>query len=134
VVFSCYFQNVALNATNVTFLDFGTLAKHYSDLMGIWLMVREWDGFAWRETRYEDMVANLAGEGKRVTEFLGLTWHDEQERFYEKSGKKQLFSPTYQDVTRPIYSRSVARWHSYEKYLAPILPKLEPFCRAFGYA
>ena len=134
VVLSCYFQNVALNSTNVNFLDFQHLAKHYTDLMGIWLMVREWDGFAWLETRYEDTVADLAKEGRRVTEFLGLTWHEDQARFYEKSGSKQLFSPTYQDVTRPVYKRSVARWHAYEKHLAPIFPALEPYCRQFGYA
>ncbi len=134
VVLSCYFQNIALNSANVNFLDFDRLAKHYADMMDIWLMVREWDGFAWLQTRYEDTVADVAKEGRRVMEFLGLAWHEDQERFYEKSGKKQLFSPTYQDVTRPVYTRSVARWRAYEKYLAPILPALEPYCRAFGYA
>ena len=134
VLLSCYFQNVALNSTNVNFLDFERLAKHYADLIGIWLIVREWESFAWLETRYEDTVADLAKEGRRVTEFLGLVWHEGQGRFYEQGGKKQLFSPTYQDVTRPVYKRSVARWHAYEKYLAPILPALEPFCRKFGYA
>ena len=133
VILSCYFQNIALNATNVNFLSFERLAKHYSDLMDIWLAVREWEGFEWLETRYEDIVAGLEKEGRRVTEFLGLAWHDEQAHFYEKSRSRQLYSPTYQDVTRPVYSRSVARWRSYEKYLAPILPALEPYCRTFGY-
>jgi hypothetical protein len=79
-------------------------------------------------------VADLPKEGKRVTEFLGLEWRLEQERFHEKSGGKQLYSPTYQDVTRPVYKRSVARWRAYEKHLTPILPALEPFVRAFGYS
>jgi tetratricopeptide (TPR) repeat protein len=134
VVLSCYFQNIPLNSANVNFLSFDRLAKHYGDLMGIWLAVREWPGFAWIESRYEDIVADLPKEGRRVTEFLGLPWHPDQERYYEKSGAKQLYSPTYQDVTRPVYQRSVARWRAYEKHLAPILPALEPFCRAFGYA
>ena len=90
-VLSCYFQNIALNSANVNFLDFDRLAKHYADMMDIWLMVREWDGFAWLQTRYEDTVADVAKEGRRVMEFLGLAWHEDQERFYEKSGKKQLF-------------------------------------------
>jgi tetratricopeptide (TPR) repeat protein len=132
VVLSCYFQNISLNSANVNFLSLDRLAKHYADLMGIWLIVREWPGFAWIETRYEDIVANLPKEGRRVTEFLGLQWHPDQERFYEKSGAKHLYSPTYQDVTRPVYQRSVGRWRAYEKHLAPILPVLEPFCRAFG--
>ncbi len=133
VVLSCFFQNIPLNTTNVNFLTFERLAKHYTDLMDIWLTVREWAGFAWLETRYEDLVANLETEGKRVTEFLGQSWHEQQVRFYEQSRKKQLYSPTYQDVTLPIYARSVARWRAYEKYLAPILPSLEPYRRAFGY-
>ncbi len=133
VVLSCYFQNIPLNATNVNFLSLERLAKHYADLMGVWLAVREWAGFNWIETRYEDVVANLPSEGRRVTEFLGLHWHGDQEKFYEKSGARQLYSPTYQDVTRPVYSRSVGRWRAYEKHLAPILPALEPFCRVFGY-
>jgi Tfp pilus assembly protein PilF len=133
VVLSCYFQNIPLNATNVNFLSLERLAKHYADLMDIWLAVREWEGFAWLEVRYEDTVAGLEKEGRRVTEFLGLAWREEQGRFYEKSRTKQLYSPTYQDVTRPVYSRSVARWRAYEKHLAPILPALEPYCRKFGY-
>jgi hypothetical protein len=133
VVLSCYFQNIPLNVANVNFLSFERLVRHYADLMDVWLAVRQWEGFAWVETRYEDLVANLEKEGRRVTEFLGLNWHDQQGQFHEKSLTKQLYSPTYQDVTRPVYTRSVARWRAYEKYLAPILPALEPYCRALGY-
>jgi hypothetical protein len=133
VVLSCYFQNIPLNMVNVNFLSFERVAKHYADLMDIWLAVREWEGFSWLETRYEDTVQDMEKEGRRVTEFLGLVWDDQQARFYEKSRQKQLYSPTYQDVTRPVYNRSVARWRVYEKHLSPILPALEPYCRKFGY-
>ena len=101
--------------------------------MDVWLAVREWDGLAAIETRYEDTVSDLAKEGRRATEFLGLTWDGSQEKFHEKSRQKQMYSPTYRDASQPVYVRSVARWHSYEKHLAPILPVLEPYCRAFGY-
>ena len=133
VLISCYFQNIPLNMVNVNFLNFERLAKHYSDLMDVWLAVRRWEGFSWIETRYEDVVADLEKEGRRVTEFLGLNWDEQQSRFYDKSRTKQMYSPTYQDVTRPVYARSVARWHAYEEHLAPVLPALEPYCRAFGY-
>lgn len=133
VVLSCFFQNIPLNAANANFLTLDRLVKHYADLMDIWLCVREWSGFQWIETRYEDTVGQLESEGKRITEFLGLTWHEDQSRFYEKSRKKQLYSPTYQDVTKPVYQRSVGRWTAYEKHLAPILPKLHSYCERFGY-
>ncbi len=133
VALSCYFQNIPLNTTNVNFLSLERVAKHYSDLMDIWLTVREWEGFAWLETRYESLVANLEEEGRRVTAFLGLAWDPAQKQFYEKSRGKQLNSPTYQDVTTPVYTRSLGRWRAYEEHLSPILPALDHFCRVFGY-
>ncbi len=133
VVISCYFQNLPLNAISLNFLSIERIARHYVDLMAVWLTVREWENFAWIETHYEDTVADVEKEGRRITEFLGLAWAEEQASFNERRGKKKLYAPTYHDVTRPIHSRSVARWRSYEKYIEPVLPILEPFCRAFGY-
>ena len=133
VVISCYFQNIPLNPFNANFLSLERTAVHYANVMDVWLAVRQWEGFAWMETRYEDTVADLEKEGRRVTEFLGLSWDEAQGRFHEKSSKKQMFSPTYRDASQPVYSRSVERWRAYEKHLAPILPRLEPYCRALGY-
>ncbi len=131
VVISCYFQNLPLNVANANFLTLERTARHYAALMDVWLAVRQWEGFAWLETRYEETIADLLKEGRRVTEFLGLGWHEEQGRFYEHRGR--IYSPSYHDVTRPIHARSVARWRAYEKHLASILPVLEPYCRALGY-
>jgi tetratricopeptide (TPR) repeat protein len=133
VVISCYFQNIPLNPFNANFLSLERAATHYANLMDVWLAVRQWEGFAWIETRYEDVVEDLAKEGRRVTEFLGLTWHEEQERFHEKSSQKRLYAPTYHDASQPIYARSVSRWRAFEKHLAGVQPILEPYCRAFGY-
>lgn len=133
VVVSCFFQNLPLNPFNANFLTLERTARHFANLMDIWLTVRQWEGLAWVETRYEDIVANLEGEGRRVTEFLGLGWHEAQAQFHQQTTKNQIYSPTYYDARQPVYSRSVARWRCYEKHLAPILPALEPYCRALGY-
>jgi hypothetical protein len=134
VVISCFFQNIPLNPVNANFLTLERTARHYGNLMDVWLAARQWDGLAWMETRYEDVVASLEKEGRRVTEFLGLGWDEAQERFHEKSSKKRMYSPTYRDASQPVYVRSVARWRAYEKHLGPILPMLEPYCRALGYS
>jgi tetratricopeptide (TPR) repeat protein len=133
VVLSCYFQNIPLNAISSNFLTLQRTARHYADLMDIWLAVRQWDGVSWLETRYEDVVADLEQEGARVTQFLGLPWHPDQARFHEKDPRKPIHCPTYQDVTRPVYSRSIGRWHAYERYLAPVLPMLDLYIRTFQY-
>ncbi len=133
VIISCFFLNIVLNATNVNFLSLERTAKHYADLMDVWLRLRELGGFDWIESRYEDVVANVQAEGKRVTEFLGLTWHPDQGRYYERARKKFLFAPTYHDVTQPVYKRAVGRWERYAEALEPVQAKLAPYCTAFGY-
>ncbi|MGD0814704.1 MAG: sulfotransferase [Verrucomicrobiota bacterium] len=134
VVISCYFQNLPFNPFNANFLTLERTARHYADLMDVWLAVRQWEGLAWIETRYEDIVAGLEKEGRRVNEFLGLTWDPAQAQFHEKSSKKLMFAPTYRDASQPVYARAVARWRAYEKHLAPIMPILAPYCRALGYS
>ncbi len=130
VLVSCYFQTL----TQVSHLSFERLAQHYSCIMDVWLAVREWEGLAWMETRYEDIVKDLHAEGTRVTKFLGLDWHENQARFHEKNRQKPVLSSNYNDVTQPVYKRAVGRWQAYEKYLAPALPALDPYCKIFGYS
>lgn len=130
VLVSCYFQDLI----QVSHFSFESLAQHYSCVMDVWLAIREWEGLNWMETRYEDIVADLKKEAGRVTKFLGLEWHENQAMFHEKNREKPVMSTNYNDVTQPVYARSVGRWRAYEKHLAPVLPILEPYCRLFGYA
>jgi tetratricopeptide (TPR) repeat protein len=116
------------------YLTFEQLAQRYSLLMDVWLAVREWEGFNWIETRYEDLVADLEGEGGRITKFLGLEWDKRQARYYEHNQEKPILSNNAADVARPVYRRAVGRWRAYEKQLAPIMSVLEPYCKKLGYA
>ena len=133
VIISCFFQNLVLSATNANFLSLERTVRHYADLMDAWLRLRELGGFDWIETRYEDIVGNLESEGRRVTEFLGLSWHPQQANYHEAARKKFVFAPTYSDVTQPVYNRAVGRWKHYAEQLAPVQEQLAPYCRAFGY-
>ena len=54
-------------------------------------------------------------------------------KFDEHARKKMIRSPSYADVTQPIYQRALGRWRNYQKYLEPHLAKLEPFVKALGY-
>jgi len=133
VVLSCYFQQLTLTPINANFLSLERAASHYADLMDVWLRLRDLGGFDWIETRYEDFVGNVETEGRRVTEFLGLTWRAEQARSHETAGRNVVFSPTYADVTQPAHSRAIGRWKRYEAALSPVQPRLAPYCQLFGY-
>jgi hypothetical protein len=101
-----------LTAANVNFLSLERTAKFYADCMDVWLRLRELGGFEWIETRYEDMVANLEVEGRRITSFLGLPWHD---------------------TITPVHTRGLRRWEHYAEALAPLQSGLAKYCQAFNY-
>lgn len=134
VVLSCYLQNFPLNPATANFLTLERTAKHYADLMAVWLRFRELGGFDWIELRYHKVVADPEGEGRRVTEFLGLPWHPQQAGHQEIARKKILHSPTYFEAAKPLYTQAVERWRNYAASLAPIQERLVPYCRALGYA
>lgn len=134
VVISCFFLNIMLNETNSNFLSLERTVKHYSSLMDVWLRAREMGGFDWIESRYEDVVDNLEAEGRKVTEFLGLSWHPDQARYQETARRKFLSAPTYHDVTQPIYRRAKGRWTHYAEALEPLQSRLAAYCKAFGYS
>ncbi len=133
VVLSCFFQNLALTPMNANFLSLERAVKHYGDLMDVWLRLRELGGFDWIETRYEDIVADVEKEGRRVTAFLGLDWRAGQAASHEAARAKVVFSPTYSDVAKPVHSRAVGRWKHYAAALEPWREKLARYGRAFGY-
>jgi tetratricopeptide (TPR) repeat protein len=133
VIISCYFQNIPLSWNTVGFLSLEGTARFYSTCMDAWLRMRELGGFEWIETRYEDVVDDLEGEGRRVTNFLGLPWQETQSNYYDAARRRHIYSPTYNDVTKPVYKRSVGRWEHYAEALAPLQEGLEKYCRAFGY-
>jgi tetratricopeptide (TPR) repeat protein len=133
VIISCFFQNLALTPMNVNFLALDRAAQHYADLMDVWLRLRDLGGFDWIETRYEDLVAGAEAEGRRVTEFLGLTWHPAQANCHESARDRFVFSPTYSEVAKPVHNRAVGRWKNYTAALEPFQPKLSGYLAAFGY-
>ena len=133
VIISCYFQNLPLTASNVNFLSIDKSVKFYSACMDTWMRMREMPGFEWIEIRYEEIVGNLKTEGKRMMDFLGLPWQEAQANFYEPKQRNFILASAYDDVTKPLYNKSVARWKHYAEALEPVRPELEKYCRAFGY-
>ena len=133
VIISCYFQNLALTGANVNFLSLERTAGFYSDCMDVWLRLRELGGFDWIETRYEDLIANLESEGRRLTAFLGPSWHEAQAKYYESARRTFVNAPTYDEVTKPVYKTAIARWKHYADALEPLQEKLSKYCRTFGY-
>jgi hypothetical protein len=133
VVVSCFLRYLPLNPVSVCFLTLERTVQRYCLDMQAWCRFREMlDG--WIEVRYEQVVSGLEHEVRRALDLLGLPWDPAVLSYRERLAEKQVRSPSYGEVSRPLYSTAIGRWKNYEKHLAPILPPLERFIEAFGYA
>jgi hypothetical protein len=118
----------------VTFLTLESTAHRYALDMTAWLTFSDIIPNPWVEIRYEDMVQDMEKEARKICQTLGVNWHGDILRYREKLKDKQVSSPTYADVKKPIYTRALNRWKNYEKYLEPQFETLAPFIEAYGYS
>lgn len=133
VVVSCFMQRLPLNAVSVQYLTLESTAKAYARTMRGWLKMRNVLKNSWIEVRYEDTVADVEGQARKVLNFLGLPWDDAVLNYHHRARHKHVHSPTYEAVTKPVYTSSMNRWRNYARQLEPYKEILQPFVEAFGY-
>lgn len=134
VVLSCFMQpHLPISTASVNYLSLADAAAAYSRTMGIWKTLKPLLKSPHLEVRYEDMVEDLESVAKKTLDFLDVPWDDRVLGFDKHAQQKLVRSPTYADVTQPVYKRARGRWRHYQKYLESHFEKLEPFVKAFGY-
>lgn len=95
--------------------DFDDLAffrAQYRRLMAHWRQVLP---LKLLEIRYEDTVADLDGQARRLIDFLDAPWDPACLEFHNSNRAVQ--TPSRWQVRQPIYSRSVERWKAYVEQL-----------------
>lgn len=134
VVLSGFMQAMQPNAAMVLFDSLESTARFYTQVMDLWGWYRAVLPLAVLPVRYEDLVADLPGEARRILDFLGLPWDDAVLGYAEHAKTRAISTPSYHQVVQPIYRRSVERWRNYAFAFDEVLPLLQPFIAAFGYA
>lgn len=95
------------------YVAYDRLMRHWNDAMpGVIHTVR-----------YEDLVADVEGESRRLLDYCGLPWEDQCLRFYENPQASTTASAV--QVRQPVYGTSVGRWRHYAKHLEPLRRHLE---------
>jgi len=72
---------------------------------------------------YEALVADQAGETRKLLAYCGLEWEDACAEFHRNPSASTTASAS--QVRRPIYDSSVAQWRHYEAQLVPLRDALE---------
>lgn len=132
---SCLMQNFAVNDAMACFYTLEDTVDTYVTVMSQWQKFINTIPVNYYRIRYEDLVADLETSCRGLLSYLGLNW-DPSVLNYVEHAKSRLAinTPSYYQVTQPIYSHARYRWRRYAKEFALQLPKLQPFIDYFGYA
>lgn len=133
-VLSGFMQSFVMNDAMASFLTIEDSADLYDAVMSGWQMLRESFPLNVHTVRYEQLVEDPESELRPLTDFLGLPW-DERMLAHTETAKERgaIITPSYDQVTEPLSSRSVGRWRRYERQLGPVLPVLLPWAERLGY-
>jgi tetratricopeptide (TPR) repeat protein len=133
VCLSCFMQPLSLNPVSSAYLTLEGTVTQYRSVMGFWRAILPRLRNLWLEIRYEDVVTDLEAASRRALGFLDVEWNQEVLQFHEHARAKALRSPSYAEVTKPVFKDAVGRWRNYQKYLEPYLEPLRAFVNAYGY-
>ncbi|HXV73982.1 MAG TPA: sulfotransferase, partial [Sphingomonadales bacterium] len=84
--------------------------------------------------RYENVIADVEGEARKLIAFLDLPWDERVLRYREHAlARPFINTPSYHQVVKPLYTEARDRWVRYRPFLEPYLERLRPACKTLGY-
>ena len=125
-VLSCFMQNFLLNNAMANFLNLNDGAKMYDLVMKLWQIYTNKFSINFHTIKYEDLVSNFKKSVSNLLIFLDTSWSEEVSEYYKTSQKRGMIStPSYNQVSQPLYSKSIGRWKNYENELSGVKQDLE---------
>jgi len=134
VCFSCFMQNFKPSSALAHFRSLETTADLYEEVMEIWLDFKEQTRIPIHEIRYESLVGDPGGTIRDLVSRIGLEWSDDIASYHETSNVGfDILTPSYREVSEPVYKRARGRWRNYANWLSPLRERLAPISRRLGY-
>jgi len=130
---SCFMRGFVPNEAMINFVTLEQTAKLYAAVMDFWIHLRAFIGQPWIEIRYEDIVEDFDNSTRRLLEFLGLEWSEAVMNYHQNTKMRDVRTPSYGDITQPIFRRAMGRWRNYSGPMATTRNTLQPYVEAFGY-
>lgn len=133
-VLSCFMQDFQLNASMAHFLTLKDSAALYEAVLSLWGRYQDLLPLQTIDVRYEQLIADPKTVLSPVLKMLGLEWQAAQaDHVSHAKARGTIRTPSFSQVTEPLYSHASERWRRYETHLEGILPRLAPFITELGY-
>ena len=102
-----------MNPAMYQMLTLGGAARFYDAVMDFAERTRPLLALAWREVRYERLMADFAGEMRGLCEFLGLEWSADMQTFATRIAGRERATPSAAQLARGLDSSGVGHWQHY---------------------
>ena len=102
--------------------ELGRYHRAYEALMAHWRAVAP-QGLI-LDVRYEDVVADLEGQARRIVAHCGLDWDPRCLDFHLT--ERSVRTASALQVRQPLYKSSVGRWRAFAPFLEPLIAELQP--------
>ena len=133
-VLSCFMQDFELNDAMANFLNLDDAAHLYNAVMKLWTQYTSIFLINYHEVKYENLIENFEPTVRSILDFLELSWDDAVLNYLITAKKRdRITTPSYYQVTKPIYSYAIGRWQRYKKQTSNIYPILEGWIKKFNY-
>lgn len=127
-------QSFEPNSAMANFFSLEDTVALYVEAMRRWRDYIEGRKVVHHVVRYEDLIDDLETQTRRLVGFLELPWEEAMLKSHESASRDRwIGTPSYHQVTRPIYRDALERWRRYGEQLEPYRPQLMPFVEYFGY-
>jgi hypothetical protein len=118
--FTLLFQ--AGQAYSYDLAELGRYYRAYATLMHHWHCVLP--PGVMLDVQYEDVVADVEPQARRIVAHCGLEWDDKCLAFHRT--QRPIRTPSAAQVRQPLYRTSVGRWRPYGNLLQPLIAELAP--------
>ena len=79
-------------------------------------------------------MADFRREVEPLLAFLDLSWDECVQDYARNPGRRgRINTPSYNQVTEPIYTRASGRWVRYRAHMEKALETLAPWIERYGY-
>lgn len=132
--FSCFMQNFTINEAMASFFTLERTAQVYNAVMRTWVEAESLLPLRYHRIRYEDLVDDFEGQTRALLDFLGVGWSEAVRGHVEHAARRgTINTPSYHQVTQPIYRDARFRWKRYAMHFGDALPWLRLYIDYFGY-
>ena len=114
VVLSCYFSSFKINDAMINFLRWSDTINFYDKVFDLFEYYEKELNLKFLTVKYEELVSEFKQSILEITNFLGLEYENNMEKFFLTArNRPKISTPSYSQVINPLYSSSINRWKNF---------------------